>query len=144
MSKITWGLTANGVRAKIVRGLTDERPSSADWSSGAHIPASIARDRPGRRWASGSRRRSGLELHADPLRACERQFAQTLSDYLLRELDVSHFDALVVSAAPRTLGDLRTAFAPKLSNCVVAESDRDYTTLPDREMIDALRGLLRR
>lgn len=140
MSKKTWGLTANGVRARIMCDLLADRPLAVDW--GAPTPG-IDSAAEYQRLTSASRHRQGIELHADPLRACERRFAETLSNYLMRELDARQFDRLVVAASPRTLGDLRTAFSQKLSNCVVAECDHDYISLTDWDMIEALRCLLR-
>jgi protein required for attachment to host cells len=82
-----------------------------------------------------------LQLHSDPQRNRERLFVARLADFLSREFDACAFDELVVSAAPRTLGDLKTAFVARLTHCVIELDDYDYTRSPDREMIDALRRL---
>jgi len=136
-----WALLANGSQAKLIKnpGADQEtKETGTENLKGGDIMA----DRPGRSFSSNGSRRSGMVWHSDPVRQNERLFAEELASDLVRSMDKGRFDSLVVAAAPRTLGDLRSAFPKRLHERVICEVAKDLTNLPDHDVGIAILRLL--
>ena len=141
--KRIWALIANGGRARVVKYLnSDEEREIVDLDFDHERISMPPDDRAGRSFASFGKSRSGIELHTDPVRNNERLFAEMLATDLAQQAGKGHFDALIVAAAPRTLGDLRSAYPASLAKKVVKEIDKDYTRLPDKALTRVLYSLV--
>ncbi len=140
----TWAIAANGGRAKIVRNLGSESGERIDAFKTEHTKAGdLMTDRAGRTFSTVGKSRSALEPHSDPVRNNERLFAEQLTDYLLKHFTDKQFGSLVVTGAPRTLGDLRAAFPTRLTDSIIVEADKDYTQLSDHELPGKIQALVK-
>ena len=142
--KRIWAVTANGRRARIVEnlGAGDDSETIVELENEDATGVNLFSDKPGRSFASEGKGRSAMEYHSDPVRERERHFARRISDHLARSHGNGQFRKLVVTASPRTLGDLRQMFPASLNSHIVAEIDKDFTLLPANELKMALVALL--
>jgi protein required for attachment to host cells len=86
-------------------------------------------DRPGRKPGSDGVSQSAIE-QTDWHDQAETRFAVEIAE-MLYEMEHAHkFNELVVVAPPKMLGDLRAAFHPEVTQCVVAEVPKDLTAHP--------------
>lgn len=139
-----WAIAANGGRAKIVRNLGSESEQKIEQFNMEQCKAAeLMNDRAGRVFSSVGKSRSGMERHSDPVRNNERLFAEEISDYLLKKFTNKEFSSLVVTGAPRTLGDLRLAFPERLAGCIILEIGKDFTQLSDMELPVKLQALVK-
>jgi len=84
-------------------------------------------DRPGRVVESSfSSRKSAVE-QTDWHDIEEHRFTQTVAAALEQMVKTNKPRALLVVAPPRTLADLRAAFRPEVTACIVAEINKDLT-----------------
>ena len=96
-----------------------------------------ATDAPGRSFASVGSRRSAME-ETDFHQIEEDRFAAEAAD-LLRERALSgDFEALVVVAPPRTLGELRKHYHKEVASRIVDEFQKDLTGCTVEEIEAAL------
>ena len=70
----------------------------------------------------------------------KERFAKDLSDKLYQLAHKGKFDKLVVCAAPMILGELRKEFHKEVSDKVVAELDKNLTSLPVHEIEEHLQA----
>lgn len=132
--KITWILVADGARARILR--------SEGWGSGLE-PAldkefigdrrptrEIGAERPGRTRPSSTGQPAAMEPKADWHRLEKAQFAKSLSHILDEAALANRYDRLVLCAPPQALGDLRAALGKQAHDRIVAEINKDLTSLP--------------
>jgi protein required for attachment to host cells len=84
-------------------------------------------DRPGRVVESSFPGRKSAVEQTDWHDIKEHQFAQTVAAALEHVVRTSKPTALIVVAPPRTLADLRAAFHPEVTACIVAEINKDLT-----------------
>ncbi len=140
MKKKVWALVADGSNARILKDI-----GAADMGDEIVMTApskplgEIMSDRAGRSFASTGSRRSGMELHSDPVRDRERAFAGEIAEKLEEHKAAGDFNALLVFAAPKTLGDLRHALPETVKRAVVKEVDKNLTNLPPKDLWDAVR-----
>src|SRR5205814_7909050 len=89
-------------------------------------------DKPGRTSASGGTARSAME-ETDWHRLGEERFAAELAATLYRLAHANKFEALVVIAPPKVLGNLRKAFHKEVVDRITAEVSKELTshTVPD-------------
>ena len=139
-----WAIAANGGRVKIVQNLGSvseqkiQHLEMQNFSAGELLNSGEGRVSPLAR-----KSRAGMERHSDPLRNEERLFAEDISDYLLDRLTHKEFSALVVTGAPRTLGDLRLAFPDRLADSIIVELGSDFTQLSDFDLTVQLQALIK-
>jgi len=81
-------------------------------------------DRPGRKPGTDGVSRSAIE-ETDQHQRAEQRFAARLADTLYQMGHAHRFQALVVVAPPRMLGDLRAALHPEVAQRVVGEVPKD-------------------
>jgi protein required for attachment to host cells len=142
--KTIWALVANGGKARILKDVTGaEQPEEEEFASDQKPLGEIMADRAGRTFSSVGSRRSGKELHSDPVRDREREFATMLAETLDGHATAGRFDELVVVAAPQMLGDLRGAFSKSLRQKVTREVDKDLTQLPGKELAETIGEIAR-
>ncbi|MCW5696244.1 MAG: host attachment protein [Bauldia sp.] len=137
-----WVLVGDGRKALILRNEGDEVHPNLKVESlfeqenpATHVQGA---DRPGRtNDALGNR--SAME-QTDWHRLEEDRFAKEVADRLYSLAHAGRFEALVVVAPPRTLGELRQTLHPEVTKRVVAEVDKDLTGHPVYEIEKVLTG----
>ena len=85
--------------------------------------------------------RHAIEPRTALRRQIERDFAKSIADRLTAKQD--EFDALIVVAAPKTLGDLRHFLASSVVKKVCDEISKDLTNTPDKEIPELIKGHLK-
>jgi len=134
----TWILIADGARARVVEQDPDSRryrPAFQEAHFGTTAQSKeIASDRPGRSFDSAGEGRHAMEPSTDPQRHAKLSFARELADRLTHAANRNEFDRLILVAAPRTLGDLRSLLPGTVRSKVAVELDKDLTNTPDQEL----------
>ena len=134
----TWILIADGAKARVVEQDKESRryrPAFEEPHFGTTAQSKeIASDRPGRTFDSGGEGRHAMEPSTDPQRYAKLSFARELADRLSQAANRQEFDRLILVAAPRTLGDLRSMLPDSVKAKVAVEIDKDLTNTPDQEL----------
>lgn len=128
-----WVVVCDGRKALVLENIGDaDYPDlrMRDVDKQADPPTSqLGTDRPGRAHQSANNRRSAMEetdLH-------EQAEVEFLGD-LVRRLDSALLSRavkdLVIVAPPRALGALRKVYSDHIRSALVAEIDKDLTTMP--------------
>ena len=94
-------------------------------------------DRPGRKSGIDGVSRTAIE-ETDWHQRAEQKFAAEIAETLYEMEHAHKFEELVVIAPPKMLGDLRAAFHPEVSRCIVAEVPKNLTAQPIRDLARAL------
>jgi len=94
-------------------------------------------DRPGRKNGADGVSRGAIE-QTDWHDRAEEHFAAQIAQTLYEMEHAHKFNELVVVAPPKMLGDLRAAFHPEVTQCVVAEVAKDLTSHPIPELAKVL------
>lgn len=102
-----------------------ERPAARTSAQGT--------DSPGRAFSSVGGARSALD-QTDFHQLDENRFAAETAALLCRRARNGDFDALIVTAPPRTLGELRRHYERDVTERLVAEVDKDLTGHPVSEI----------
>ena len=90
-------------------------------------------DRPGRAFASVGTARSAME-ETDWHRVGEERFAVEIANTLYRLAHANLFEALVIVAPPKVLGDLRKALHKEVVDRITLEVPKDLTSHPIPEI----------
>jgi protein required for attachment to host cells len=128
-----WVVVCDGRKALVLENIGDaDYPDlrMRDVDKQADPPTSqLGTDRPGRSHQSANNRRSSMEetdLH-------EQAEVEFLND-LVRRLDAALLSKtvkdLIIVAPPRALGALRKVYSDHIRSALVAEIDKDLTTMP--------------
>lgn len=96
-------------------------------------------DQPGRVHQSFGNARSAVE-QTDWHDAAERDFLEALARRLDAAIAAGETSDLIIIAAPRALGMLRSAYSPAIRQALRGEIDKDYVKLPIREIEKHLAG----
>jgi protein required for attachment to host cells len=96
-------------------------------------------DRPGRVYQSTGNARSAVE-QTDWHDEAERVFLESLARRLDTAIAAGETSDLVIIAAPRALGMLRSAYSSAIHQALRGEIDKDYVKLPIREIEKRLGG----
>ncbi len=107
----------------VERTLEHENPSTRDQGT----------DRPGRKPGSDGVSRSALE-QTDWHQQAETRFATEIADELYRMGHSQEFQALLIVAPPKMLGDLRAKLHPEVIARLVGEVPKDLTATPTHEL----------
>ena len=93
-------------------------------------------DKPGRAFASAGTARSAME-ETDWHQLGEDRFAVDIADTLYRLAHANKFEALVVVAPPKVLGNLRKAFHKEVVDRITGELPKNLTShpIPDIEKL---------
>lgn len=136
----TWALVADGVRARILRGLegvtpVPQKPTELISRSRSRHLRDIMSDRPGRTQSSDrSSRRSGMEYGSDVIRQDMRDFAHDLMDRLNSHRCAGDFERLAIFAAPAMLGLLREEMPRAMRNTVVFERSQNLVQFDEADL----------
>ena len=86
-------------------------------------------DKPGRAFASAGTARSAME-QTDWHQLGEERFAAGIAEMLYQLAHANQFEALVVVAPPKVLGNLRKAFHKEVVDRITGEVPKDLTSHP--------------
>jgi protein required for attachment to host cells len=144
---LTWILIADGARARIVlndgpgRGV---KPGPDQEFEGDNAPSrEIGSDRPGRTFdSSGLGGRHSMEPRTDPHQHEQRTFHHRIAAYLDGAAKRGEFDRLILVAAPKALGNLRTELTAATRKKVTGELNKDLTHVPIHELASHLGSVL--
>jgi len=143
----TWILVADGARARIFENNKSKRglAPALDYDF-AHIHSptrDIGTDKPGR----GLGRSTGTHHVMDPKinwHEFEKHlFASSMADVLKKADDSHAFDALVIVAPSKTMGELRKSLTPNVMSKVTAEIGKDLTHLDIHDLGKHLSDVVR-
>ena len=90
-------------------------------------------DKPGRAFASAGTARSAME-QTDWHQLGEERFAAGIAETLYQLAHANQFEALVVVAPPKVLGNLRKAFHKEVVDRITGEVPKDLTSHPVAEI----------
>jgi len=136
----TWFVVADGAKARILAqrggsGPLEPASNSCFAQAEARLPTrEVGADRPGRVHESADATRHAMEPRVDWHRFAKEQFARGIADALEAAAGRKLYDALVLVAPPRTLGDLRRALGDHASALVTREIAKDLTNISDHDL----------
>jgi len=136
----TWFLVADGAKARILArhgdsGLFEPASNKCFAEAAARVPTrDVGADRPGRVHESADVARHAMEPRVDWHRFAKEQFARGVAEALEAAAGRKLYDALVLVAPPRTLGDLRQTLGKHASALVTAEIAKDLTNVSDHDL----------
>lgn len=140
-----WVLVLNGTRCRILRGVSsmdEDRPAELVLRSEARNLRDIMSDKPGRSFASGSRR-SAMEYSSDPVLEDQREFLRQIIALLESHRLARDFDKLTIFAEHGILGELRQMMPQALADLVIRQVPRNLLHLSPKDLAEAVsRGLL--
>ncbi len=145
--KRTWILIADGARARILategRG-TGLRPATDATYEADHRPTrEIGSDRPGRVFESADGSRHAYAPRVDWHQYEKHLFAKKMAAVLDGARKRGDFEALVLVAPPKALGELRAALDSHTLAKVSAELAKDITNVRDHDIGPYLSGMVR-
>ena len=135
---VTWILVADGTQAAVYGndgpGQGIYRVEKQDFAIDLpHRVGDIMSDQEGRNVSvAGGHHPFGPRT--DPRRHLEAEFLRTVAGALEEAAQAKKFDRLVLVAAPRALGDLRSELAPHAAATVTMELDKDLVHLSERDL----------
>jgi len=136
----TWFVVADGAKARILARRGDSGPlepvsNSCFTESEARVPTrGVGAERPGRVHESADVARHAMAPRVDWHRFAKEQFARRVAEALETAAGRKLYDALVLVAPPRTLGDLRQALGGHAGALVIGEIAKDLTNLSDHDL----------
>lgn len=139
-AKVTWIVVADGARGRILAASGAEPALSLvrelESEAARKRTRELGTERPGRVRESAMTARHAMEPRADWHRQEEEKFAALLAQELAHA--EAQFDALILVAPPRALGDLRQALDAASRKRVVGELAKDLTSVPVHDLPDRL------
>lgn len=135
---VTWILVADGARSRVfARKEPQKRLTEVEEGrlSGTRAPSrELGEAPPGRNADSGGPGRHGMEAPTDPHDQAEKEFLRSVIEWLAVREQASAFDNLIVIAAPRALGELRSLYSRQMRDKLVKEIDADLIQADVREL----------
>ena len=136
-------LVADGKKSLFFRNEGDsEFPNLIVERQDGHADAKdrdIKSDGPGRAFSSAGAGRSALE-EADFHQLEEDRFAAATAEMLRARALLGEYEALIVVAPPRTLGELRKHYHKEVERRLVAEVPKDLVNVPVAEIEKVLQA----
>ncbi len=136
----TWFLVADGAKARILarRGQGGPLESASNIcfaEAEARLPTrEVGADRPGRVHESADVARHAMAPRVDWHRFAKELFARDVAKALEAAAGRKLYNALVLVAPPRTLGDLRQALGKHAGALVTREIAKDLTNVADHDL----------
>lgn len=132
-----WVVVCDGRKALILENQGDEKfPNLRTRETYEHEDSKTSEqgtDRPGRVHESAGPGRSAVE-QTDWHKQEEDEFLKEISKHLDEATRSGKTDALIIVAAPRALGVLRTTYTHGVKEALVAEVDKDMVNMPVYEI----------
>ncbi len=145
-SKDTWIIVADGAQARIFRnsgpGKGLDPVQSEQFSSENRASRDIDADRPGRRQGGLSRSGHATAAQTDAHRHEEHEFVRKIANAVEAGRLRKDFERLVLVAAPRALGDLRTFLSKPCRAMVYGELAKDLTNADARDLPMHLKNIM--
>jgi len=145
--KKTWIIVADGARAQVFinsgpgSGLESALPQALVADN--RPSGDIGSDRPGRSFDSAGQGRHSMQPSSDPHQYAQAEFARDIAKLLEEKRGQKAYDQIIIIAAPKMLGELRSALDPSTSRLVVGEIDKDLTKLAVEDLSPHLDELIR-
>lgn len=136
---VTWILVADGTQAAVYgndgpgRGIY--RATKQDFT--IDLPSKvgdIVSDQEGRAANPGGVGHHAMGPRTDPRRHLETEFLRSVASILEDAAQAKKYDRLILVAAPRALGDLRTNLASHATALVTKELDKDLVHLSEQDL----------
>lgn len=137
---ITWILVADGTQARLY---SNDGPGhgirpATEWDFALDLPSKVGdilSDQQGRSANRGGGGNHPFSPRTEPRHHLEAEFLRTVASFLEEGAVAKEYDRLVLVAAPKALGDLRSMMAPHAAALVTRELDKDLVHLsqPDLE-----------
>ncbi len=147
MKKHTWILIADGARARILLNEgpgTGLKPATDTEYQADHRPTrEIGSDRPGRVHESADTMGHAYAPRVDGHEFAKHLFAREMARLLDAAAARHEFDALVLVAPPKTLGELRASLGKGSRAKVSAELGKDLVNVPLHDLPSRLAEILR-
>lgn len=143
----TWILIADGARARIVEnngpGKGLEPALDHDFVS-IHPPTrEIGSDKPGRNSGHGGGAHHVMDPKVNWHNFEKHLFSVAMADVLEKADSKNVFDALVIVAPPKTLGELRSNLKPSVKSKITAELGKDLTHLNLKDLGEHLTEVIK-
>ncbi len=137
----TWIIVANGSKARIFA--LDNVRKMHEIDGLVHVESrfldrDMKSDRPGRSYDSFGGARHAIEREFDPHEQTMLVFAQQITRYLQSAQQDRKFDRLFLAASPHFLGLLRPLLNEQIKKAIVAEFDKDWTSLTPNQIMEHL------
>jgi len=134
---VTWILIADGSQAKTFLAAGKHKIELLNEAAIAHPPShELVADRPGRTFDSKGAGRHAKEPPSDAHDRAETEFIRSIAAQIDAAHEKKEFDRLIVVAAPKALGNLRSAYSKRLAGAVTTEIAKDVTNLPITDLQD--------
>lgn len=138
----TWVLVINGVRSRILRGLSangEDAVAELVLRSESRNLLDIMSDKPGRAVPlHGGGRRLAMEPAGDPLAEDQQEFLRHIIALLECHRRAGDFDSLAIFAGPEMLGKLRQMLPEPLRNLVIREVPKNLLHLSTQELSETV------
>jgi len=146
MKKRTWILIADGARARILLnegpGTGLESATDTEYETDHRLTREIGSDRPGRVHESADVVRHAYVPRVDWHEFAKQLFAREMAQILDAAAERNAFDALVLVAPPKTLGELRAALGKGSRAKVSAELGKDLCNVAVHDLPSHLADVL--
>ena len=143
----TWILIADGARARIVESSGHGKglePALNYEFAVNHSPArDKVTDKPGRDHGGGASHHA-MESKVNWHNFEKHLFSAAMADVLEKANSKNVFDALVIVAPPKTLGELRSNLKPNVKSKITAELGKDLTHLNLKDLGEHLAEVIKR
>ena len=106
-----------------------------------HDRRDIESDRPGRTISSGGQHHA-FQSHSDPRKMEKHNFVHAIAQAVEAALDQHKFNALVVVAPERSVGEFRNVASKNVKEAIWREVPKEFTNLSDSELHDHLVPIL--
>jgi protein required for attachment to host cells len=131
---LTWIVIADGAHMTVLESVAGdpELRNVPEMHLSGDLPRTheLVTDRLARSFESQGRARHAIDGTIDPHRELKKAFAKTIATALKTKHAEGRYDRLILVAPPVTLGDLRSAFAKPLRECIMAEIPQDLIKMP--------------
>jgi len=126
---VTLVVVADGARARFFEnkgvGKGIEKAKLADMDGTRAPSRDIDADRPGRSWSGSGGGRHGMQPPTDAHEHAEAEFLREVAAAVEEDLTRGRHDRIVVVAAPRALGSLRTLYGSRTKAAIAGEVDKN-------------------
>lgn len=91
---------------------------------------------------SGGAAHHGYDEKSEKRHHHDAAFTQKLAAWLDQAAKENVFDKIILAASPHALGDLRSSLSKNVHDRIMAEVDKDFIKLPEKELEERLAGII--